>query len=185
MVEKYGNRGFECFDGEGKIIQRNGVGTRRLRSSSAKSKFEWKADKDGSIRCPPEHKEGCGKYHLELRYLFPGNKVMELVEKAENIDESYKILHASSETREESCSCINLVDDVKCRKAACRGDSKDNYLFCPRAESIQPEDFEHFQRHWMRYEPVIVSQKEGEGWEFSDIFLLQEWSIYIHKIHKA
>ncbi|XP_040372720.1 uncharacterized protein LOC112192700 isoform X2 [Rosa chinensis] len=44
---------------EGKIVQRNGVGTRRLRSSSAKSKFEWKADKDGSIRCPPEHMEGC------------------------------------------------------------------------------------------------------------------------------
>ncbi|KAM5560516.1 hypothetical protein ABKV19_021601 [Rosa sericea] len=164
MVEKYGNRGFECFDGEGKIIQRNGVGTRRLRSSSAiKSEFEWKADKDGSIRCPPEHMEGCGKYRLELRCLFPGNKVMELVEKAENIDESYKILHASSETCEETCSCINPVDDVKCRKAACRGDLKDNYLFCPMAESIQPEDFEHFQRHWMRCEPVIVSNALENG----------------------
>ncbi|XP_004308619.1 PREDICTED: lysine-specific demethylase JMJ25-like [Fragaria vesca subsp. vesca] len=162
MVQKLGS---ECFDGEGK----SGVGTRRLRSLFTKTKFEWKADKDGRIRCPPEHMEGCGKHHLELRCLFPGNKVMELVDKAENINENYKNSYASSETCEESCSCKNPVDDVKCRKAACRGDSKDNYLFCPRADCIQPEDFVHFQRHWMRCEPVIVSNalENGSGlsWE--------------------
>ncbi|XP_050381358.1 lysine-specific demethylase JMJ26-like [Argentina anserina] len=168
-VEIYEDRGFECFNGEAKIVCWNGVGTRRLRSSSTKPKFEWKADEDGSICCPPEHMEGCGKHHLELRCLFPGNEVMELVEKAEKIDESYKHLDATSEASEESCSCISPMDNVKCRNAACRGDSKDNYLFCPSAESIQPGDFEHFQRHWMKCEPVIVSNTlvngSGLSWE--------------------
>lgn len=155
--------GEEMVVNMGKIVQRNGVRTRSVKSSSSKPKFEWKADKDGSIHCPPEHMEGCGKYPLKLRCFFPGNEVMGLVNKAVKIDESYKIMHASSETCEESCSCINPVDDVKSRKTASRGDSEDNYLFCPRAESIQPKDFEHFQRHWMRGEPVIVSNALANG----------------------
>ncbi|XP_071912894.1 lysine-specific demethylase JMJ27 isoform X6 [Coffea arabica] len=47
-------------------------------------------------------------------------------------------------------SCGNL------RKAASRQDSRDNFLYCPKAVELQPEDQKHFQWHWMNGEPVIV-----------------------------
>ncbi|KAL6279270.1 hypothetical protein ACE6H2_016151 [Prunus campanulata] len=75
---------------------------------------------------------------------------------------------------DERCSCLNSVDDVgssstKSRKAASRVASDDNYLYCRRAGDIQRDDFKHFQWHWFRGEPVIVSNvletTNGLSWE--------------------
>lgn len=135
--------------------------------------YEWKPDEDGSILCPPEDMGGCGGGNLELRCMFSKNFVKELVKKAEEIDEAYKLVRSSG-TSAQRCSCFNSVDDASSsinttRKAASRDDSEDNYLYSPRAGDIQVEDLKHFQWHWIRGEPVIVSNvletASGLSWE--------------------
>lgn len=135
--------------------------------------YEWKPDEDGRILCPPEDMGGCGCGNLELRCMFSKNFVKELVKKAEEIDEAYKLVRSSG-TSAQRCSCFNSVDDASSsinttRKAASRDDSEDNYLYCPRAGDIQVEDLKHFQWHWIRGEPVIVSNvletASGLSWE--------------------
>ncbi|BAT93660.1 hypothetical protein VIGAN_08018300 [Vigna angularis var. angularis] len=55
------------------------------------------------------------------------------------------------------------------RKAASRADSGDNYLYCPKAVQLQDKDLGHFQWHWEKGEPVIVSHvfdcTSGLSWE--------------------
>ncbi|XP_062029568.1 lysine-specific demethylase JMJ25-like [Rosa rugosa] len=141
--------------------------------SSGKRTFEWKSYEDGSILCPPEDMGGCGSGNLELRCMFSKNYIKELVKKAEEIDEAYKLVY-SSRTSAERCSCLNSVDDVNSsinasRKAASRDNSEDNYLYCARAGDVQVEDLKHFQWHWIKGEPVIVSNAldtaSGLSWE--------------------
>ncbi|XP_062028262.1 lysine-specific demethylase JMJ26-like [Rosa rugosa] len=177
VSEEFVNAG-KCLDGEGELKRNDDVGVKQDESESAEeSTFEWRASEDGSILCPPTHMKGCGKHNLELRCNFSQNHVIDLVEKAGKIDESYNPMHASSETCAQKCSCVKPVNDAvnssssscKLRKAASRDGSDDNYLFCPRVGEIQDEDFGHFQWHWMRGEPVIVSNalENGSGlsWE--------------------
>ena len=59
---------------------------------------------------------------------------------------------------------------VKTRmQAANRDGSGDNYLYCPAAADIQEDDLVHFQKHWAKGEPVIVSDvlqlTSGLSWE--------------------
>ncbi|PRQ57271.1 putative transcription factor & chromatin remodeling &Metalloenzymes JmjC family [Rosa chinensis] len=126
-------------------------------------KSEWKSNEDVSILCPPEDRDGCGHGHLELRCMSFENKVGELVQKAEEMAEIYKLKHAA-ETSAQWCSCFNSLDvfdsisnTKKLRKGDSQEDFDDNYLYCPRAGNIQREDLKHFQWHWLRGEPVIVS----------------------------
>ncbi|KAF9588397.1 hypothetical protein IFM89_009412 [Coptis chinensis] len=58
----------------------------------------------------------------------------------------------------ESCACFNLIDlaNEESRKAAFRENSNDNYLYCPSAKDIQHCELNHFQKHWIKGEPVIV-----------------------------
>ncbi|MCI04397.1 lysine-specific demethylase 3B, partial [Trifolium medium] len=55
------------------------------------------------------------------------------------------------------------------RKAASRETGHDNFLYCPDAVEIGDTEFEHFQRHWMRGEPVIVrnayKKATGLSWD--------------------
>ncbi|XP_062026191.1 uncharacterized protein LOC133742513 [Rosa rugosa] len=148
----------------------------KKRAQASTFEWKWRASEDGSILCPPTH--SCGKHNLELRCIFSQNHVMELVEKAGEIDASYNFLPDRSETCAYKCSCVKPVDDAvslssssccKLRKAASRVASDSNYLFCPRVGQIQDKDFEHFQWHWKRGEPVIISNvlENGSGlsWE--------------------
>lgn len=143
-------------------------------SSSTKdhmqSKSEWKANEDGSIPCPPKDMQGCDGGLLELRCIISENEVSELVKKAEDISE----LIGVTRTPAQHCSCFSAGDGVdlsgnKLRKAASREISDDNYLYCPRIQDIQHQDLKHFQWHWNRGQPVIVSNvlecTSGLSWE--------------------
>ncbi|CAL5401659.1 unnamed protein product [Camellia sinensis] len=138
-----------------------------------KSNSEWKAKKDGSIPCPPENMGGCGVGILELRYLFPEAWVSDLVKKADDTIKMRK-LYDMPRTPLQVCSCFNSSGDIdlgsgKSHKAACRENSNDNYLYCPTTRDIQHGDLKHFQQHWIKGEPVIVSNvlehTSGLSWE--------------------
>ncbi|OIT03102.1 PREDICTED: lysine-specific demethylase JMJ25-like isoform X2 [Nicotiana attenuata] len=136
---------------------------------------EWKSNVDSSIPCPPENFGGCGKGSLELKCLLSNSKnpVSELLAKAEYIAKRCELEHMP-QIPQGSCLCIKLVDETdvqksKLRKAASRDDSDDNYLYCPAAKDLQQEDLKHFQCHWLKGEPVIVSNvhetASGLSWE--------------------
>ncbi|KAF8393725.1 hypothetical protein HHK36_019923 [Tetracentron sinense] len=104
---------------------------------------------------------GCGHGILELKSMFPENWVAELEKKAEEIAKTHIHTNVPGSSK-KWCPCFNLVgeidfDNKKLRKAASREDSNDNYLYCPTALDIQHGDLEHFQRHWIKGEPVIVN----------------------------
>ncbi|XP_022884392.1 lysine-specific demethylase JMJ25-like [Olea europaea var. sylvestris] len=135
----------------------------------SKLKSEWKSDENGNIPCPPKDVGGCGEGILELKSVFPDNFVSELLVKAEDIVKNYV-----PENFEQCCSCLkidgeNVPDCNNLRKAASRENSEDNYLYCPKAKDLQHADLKHFQWHWSKGEPVIVSNvletTLGLSWE--------------------
>ncbi|KAI3966579.1 hypothetical protein MKW92_022948 [Papaver armeniacum] len=96
---------------------------------------DWKVMDDGSIPCA-----ACGSGLLELKSVLPKDWLSELEKK--------------------QCSCSKPVGDAdinndNLRKAASRP-VDDNYLYCPTAKDVQHGDMEHFQKHWLKGEPVIV-----------------------------
>ncbi|KAI8022338.1 Lysine-specific demethylase JMJ25 [Camellia lanceoleosa] len=150
-----------------------GISVNKSSTDYEKSNSEWKAKKDGSIPCPPENMGGCGVGILELRYLFPEDWVSDLVKKADDTTKMCK-LYDMPRTPLQVCSCFNSSGDIdlgsgKSRKAACRENSSDNYLYCPTTRDIQHGDLKHFQQHWIKGEPVIVSNvlehTSGLSWE--------------------
>ncbi|CAJ2648222.1 unnamed protein product [Trifolium pratense] len=127
------------------------------------SQSGWHANSDGSIACPKANNE-CDHGFLELKSMLPPNCVSELVCKANQLKETIKLKYAE-ETLDNSCSCLKVVrnnaDDIpdNTRKAAFREHSDDNFLYCPRAIDLHSheKDLRHFQCHWRKREPVIVS----------------------------
>jgi lysine-specific demethylase 3 len=171
---QYIDRGFDYLHGgkEEKVRMSTEISPK----DHVKPKSWWKAKEDGSIPCPPKDMGGCGHCILELRSMFAENLVSELVRKAEEIARTYKLLDMAAKPAIplQRCLCFNSVGDVdlsndKLRKAASREDSDDNYLYCPRAQDIHHGDLKHFQWHWSRGEPVIVSNvlesASGLSWE--------------------
>ncbi|XP_047342138.1 lysine-specific demethylase JMJ25-like isoform X2 [Impatiens glandulifera] len=133
----------------------------------------WKANEDGSIPCPSKSNGGCGHGVLELRCMFPEDFIYQLLVKAEemvkpcdlkDMTEGRNLCSNCSEEK-QSDACVNK----NIRKAASRGDSADDYLYCPRAIDIQHDDLKHFQWHWYKGEPVIVTDvlenTKGLSWE--------------------
>jgi [histone H3]-dimethyl-L-lysine9 demethylase len=126
----------------------------------------WRAETDGSIPCPPKARGGCGTATLSLRRLFKANWIDKLTRDAEELTIKYQppIVDLSL-----GCSeCHSFVEDAahnSARKAASRETGHDNFLYCPDAIEIEDTEFEHFQRHWIRGEPVIVRNvyKKGSG----------------------
>ncbi|KAL6959729.1 hypothetical protein U1Q18_039883 [Sarracenia purpurea var. burkii] len=138
-----------------------------------KPKPVWSAMETGDIPCPPKEMDGCGHDRLELKCMFSESWVSELKKKVEKLVESptFADVPRISKTR---CSCFKLNGEVdigngKLRKAASRKDADDNYLYCASASDIQQGDLEHFQRHWVMGEPVIVRNvlefTSGLSWE--------------------
>ncbi|KAE8022997.1 hypothetical protein FH972_008754 [Carpinus fangiana] len=171
VTMQYIDRGFDYLHGgkEKKVK----MSTEPSPKDHVKPKSWWKAKEDGSIPCPPKYMGGCGHCSLELRCMFAENLVSELVRKAEEIARTYKLMDVAAIPLQQRL-CFNSVGDVdlsngKLRKAASREDFDDNYLYCPRAQDIDHGDLKHFQWHWSRGEPVIVSSvlesASGLSWE--------------------
>ncbi|XP_023749323.2 lysine-specific demethylase JMJ26 isoform X2 [Lactuca sativa] len=136
-----------------------------------KQSHEWKSLDDGRIPCPPESMGGCGRGILELMRIKPLDSVSKLLEKTQKLLKMHKLKEDMREMPEEWCSCSDFINksDGQLRKAASREDSNDNYLYCPRAIDIKTGDLKHFQWHWSKGEPVIVSNvletTLGLSWE--------------------
>ncbi|KAK3159548.1 hypothetical protein QOZ80_2AG0151450 [Eleusine coracana subsp. coracana] len=132
----------------------------------------WKANGDGSVPCPPKEIGGCSGSLLDLKCLFPEKILTELEDRADKIIRSGVI--AKITPKGDWCSCFDhsgkIRTDIKSvRQAAKRKDSSDNFLFCPVATAIEDDDLMHFQTHWAKGEPIIVSDclqlTTGLSWE--------------------
>ncbi|XP_027161835.1 uncharacterized protein LOC113762542 isoform X2 [Coffea eugenioides] len=134
---------------------------------------EWTVKPDGSILCPPKERGGCGSGLLELRQIFDANVVDELIRSAEEITSKYQLRDVDFSQECALCCPTFSVSDgnnhLKKRQAACRTNSDDNFLYCPNAVDLGDSDFEHFQMHWRKGEPVIVTnvlaKASGLSWE--------------------
>ncbi|XWS76868.1 hypothetical protein CRYUN_Cryun01aG0215000 [Craigia yunnanensis] len=134
---------------------------------------DWRANANGSIPCPPSVRGGCGASTLEFRRVFKANWVTKLISNAEDITSQYKPPDVEFSIECSSCqpngSDGNSNSRSNLRHAASREEGCGNYLFCPNAVDISDDEIEHFQRHWMRGEPVIVrnvlEKTSGLSWE--------------------
>ncbi|XP_071704152.1 lysine-specific demethylase JMJ25-like [Rutidosis leptorrhynchoides] len=139
-----------------------------------KIKIDWTFLDDGRIPCPPTSMGGCGHGVLELMYVKRDDDVSTLLENAKELLKKHKLEEEDMrEMPKEWCTCSDSVNendtDKQFRKAASRENSNDNYLYCPRAIDIQSGDLKHFQWHWSKGQPVIVSNvletTLGLSWE--------------------
>ncbi|KAL8038169.1 hypothetical protein ABFX02_11G086800 [Erythranthe guttata] len=160
VVIKYEDKGIDYLHGKESLKQKSTrVSPSESNSSEELPLPEWKATELGQIPCPPKEKGGCGHGNLELKCIFGENWVSDLKENAKKIVlscGSAEVSHSQSQ-----CPCFELnkgvnVEDEQLRKAANRGDSDDNYLYCPLASDIQPGKLDHFRRHWIMGEPIVV-----------------------------
>ncbi|KAH7425745.1 hypothetical protein KP509_11G069000 [Ceratopteris richardii] len=134
----------------------------------------WSANVDGSILCPPAERGGCGTSSLILKRILKSNWVAKL---AAEVNYLTALDQKPSVLSDAQCSCkidtdtaSNLDKSHKhLRLASHRSDHQGNYLYCPSAQTAEKEGLEHFQRHWLRGEPVIVrdifDEAQGLNWE--------------------
>ncbi|KAG9139143.1 hypothetical protein Leryth_019112 [Lithospermum erythrorhizon] len=146
-----------------------------IEDSSNLGTLKWKANKNGSIPCPPKEMDGCGQSILELKCLYPDGWVSDLLVKSERVATLFKQQdELDCSVGHGICSCLrsasrNQAWNDNLLKAASRLNSNDNYLYHPTAMELHAEDLKHFQWHWCNGEPVIVSNvletTLGLSWE--------------------
>ncbi|CAH1427083.1 unnamed protein product [Lactuca virosa] len=134
-----------------------------------KQTHDWNSLVDGRILCPPKSMGGCGRGILELMHIKSLDSVSKLLEKTQKLLKMHKLEEDMRDMPEKWCTCSSDGGDEQLRKAASRENSSDNYLYCPRAKDIKAGDLKHFQWHWSKGEPVIVSNvletTLGLSWE--------------------
>ncbi|XP_077227282.1 jmjC domain protein JMJ24 isoform X2 [Tasmannia lanceolata] len=134
---------------------------------------DWKANSDGSIPCPPKESGGCGCRSLALRRIFKMNWVAKLVRNAEELVNGCKVYNMDSSQTCISCleetvsQSVGLRDSKLCQSSH-KEDSDDNFLYCPSSNDIKLEGIGHFQKHWLRSEPIIVK-------DMFDCLLASSW----------
>ncbi|XP_020541213.1 lysine-specific demethylase JMJ25 isoform X1 [Jatropha curcas] len=113
--------------------------------------FQWNANCDGSISCAPKEMGGCGDCLLELKRILPVGWISELKKEAGDL-----LGFFDTEKNNLTCKYSEAGEEMLLR-AAYREGSEDNYLYCPPFSDIQEDvGLFHFQKHWVRGEPVIV-----------------------------
>ncbi|GJU56467.1 JmjC domain-containing protein [Tanacetum coccineum] len=115
---------------------------------------------------------GCGNGILELIHAKEHEHVSGLLASAQELLEKHRPDEDMRDLPKQWCRCSDFVcesDDKQLRKAASRENTNDNYLYCPRAIDIKAGDLKHFQWHWSKGQPVIVSNvletTLGLSWE--------------------
>ncbi|KZV31024.1 hypothetical protein F511_18128 [Dorcoceras hygrometricum] len=134
---------------------------------------EWKAKFDGNIPCPPKEHGGCGTENLELRRILEAHWVEKLIRITEGLIKSYQVSDVGFSGKCSLCvtASPSQEDLVSCdvRQSASRECGQDNFLYCPNAIHLGDAEFEHFQMHWRKGEPVIVrnalAKASGLSWE--------------------
>ncbi|XP_073272579.1 uncharacterized protein [Primulina huaijiensis] len=134
---------------------------------------KWKAKIDGNIPCPPKAQGGCESGNLELRRILDANWVDKLIGLTEGLITNYQLSDVGFSQKCSLCvSASSAQEDHVCcnaRQSAFREYSQDNFLYCPNAIDLGDAEFEHFQMHWRKGEPVIVrnamAKASGLSWE--------------------
>ncbi|KAJ0979849.1 hypothetical protein J5N97_015323 [Dioscorea zingiberensis] len=121
---------------------------------------KWKADGDGSIPCGPVEAGGCGSSKLVLRRILKINWVAKLLKNTEEMVCGCKVsdqdgcgdcpctrrtTSQTSETGEWKLSQCSQVNGINIK-----------FLYSPSADELKAEGIDHFQKHWVKGEPVIV-----------------------------
>jgi lysine-specific demethylase 3 len=108
-----------------------------------------------------------------LKRRFKANWVIKLLQNAEDLSSNYK--SPDVDLSQGCCTCQsniswgnnNKISNV--RLAAFRENSNDNFLYCLEDVNKADDEINHFQRHWMSGEPVIVrnvlEKTSGLSWE--------------------
>lgn len=139
----------------------------------------WCVNEDRSIPCPPSERGGCGSGTMVLRRILKADWIARLVVDVNHFVKTAQISPLSSDTHDSYCeSCVRMKkesayssDDLEghLRRAAYRNSSRDNFLYCPTSQHVKKEGLEHFQKHWLFGEPVIVRNvfegTTGLSWE--------------------
>uniref|UniRef100_J3MX64 JmjC domain-containing protein n=1 Tax=Oryza brachyantha TaxID=4533 RepID=J3MX64_ORYBR len=124
-------------------------------SSDQSNDTKWCVESD-IIYCPPTKIGGCGgKHALKLKQIFSKDLLSQL---EVNALQMCKKLELSDIINRDTCECLCATDQGSSRKAASRENSNDNYIYCPVSGNGKPDDLTHFQKHWVKGEPVIVQQ---------------------------
>ncbi|XP_072982257.1 lysine-specific demethylase JMJ26 isoform X1 [Typha latifolia] len=153
VVCYYPNKGTDYIHGGDPLSDTTHQEDRNL-SDHQSQLAKWKVNPSGSIPCPPTELGGCGHSLLKLKHILPENRISDLENHAQilaGIEGDLQPLDLST-TEMGTCSCTTNGNS---RKAASRENSDDNYLYCPSSSGTQ-EELKHFQRHWVKGEPVIV-----------------------------
>ncbi|KAJ9180245.1 hypothetical protein P3X46_008515 [Hevea brasiliensis] len=123
----------------------------RLRLNLSAKYPDWKANRDGSISCPPKEYGGCNYSSLNLSRIFKMNWVAKLVKNVEEMVSGCKVCEAGTLP-------ISRLNDSTLSQYSHREESDDNFLYCPSCEDIRTEGINNFRKHWVKGEPVIVKQ---------------------------
>ncbi|PWZ15005.1 Lysine-specific demethylase JMJ25 [Zea mays] len=163
LVPEHKSRGIDYMHG-GDYKPPNLENDRETGLSSYQSKsIKWEADPGGTIYCPPSELDGCGNHVLELKQIFETDRLIKLEMEALRLSNQIEPSDISSI---DICECSCSANNVSSRKAATRENSTDNNIYCPISDNGGPDDLKHFQKHWVKGEPVIV---QGVLSEMSDL----------------
>ncbi|XXG90024.1 hypothetical protein AAC387_Pa12g1889 [Persea americana] len=169
-VSKGANASKKRFGWESKVE----LGTKDGWVASPSCPFpDWRANDDGSIPCPPKDRGGCGTELLSLQRNFKANWVDKLLRNAKELTSNYQYSDGEFSHICSSCfpNCTSVSDgnNSEVRRAAFRDNSCDNFLYCPSALDLRDDEVGHFQKHWVRGEPIIVrsvlEKTSGLSWE--------------------
>ncbi|KAJ3686956.1 hypothetical protein LUZ61_016120 [Rhynchospora tenuis] len=127
----------------------------------------WTLQADGQIPCPPEKLGGCGNSVLELQSVLGENYVSHLLQKINEMTSANPNFKEDGDA--STCDCSTKSDKLNLREAANRNYTGDNYVYCPLGWEVKDGELGHFQKHWMKGEPIIVRDvlglTSGLSWE--------------------
>ncbi|CAL5399740.1 unnamed protein product [Camellia sinensis] len=122
--------------------------------------FNWKANINGSIPCPPKEYGSCGCLSLTLKRNFKMNWVAKLVKNYEEMVIGCKV-YVTGSSRE-------IGFNSRLFEYANRENCNDNFLYCPTSEDIKVDGIADFRKRWIWGESVIVK-------EVCDGLLMSSW----------